>query len=108
LDIEHLRIEQGETRAVVGPSGAGKTSLINLLLRCFDPQEGNVSIDGIDIKRLGLHTLRHSIGLVEQSPILFQSTIFANIAYANSAATAEQLMTDSDTYRELAVNQMIT
>lgn len=91
LDIEHLKIEPGETIAVVGPSGAGKTSLINLLLRFFDPQEGSVLIDGIDIKRLGLHTLRGSIGLVEQSPVLFKSTIFDNIAYSNSGATAERV-----------------
>lgn len=91
LDIEHLKIEPGETIAVVGPSGAGKMSLINLLLRFFDPQEGSVLIDGIDIKRLGLHTLRGSIGLVEQSPVLFKSTIFDNIAYSNSGATAERV-----------------
>ena len=91
LDIERLKVEPGETIAVVGPSGTGKTSLINLLLRFFDPQQGSLLIDGIDIKRLKLHTLRHSIGLVEQSPILFKSTIFENIAYANSGATAEQV-----------------
>ncbi|MDH3891208.1 MAG: ABC transporter ATP-binding protein/permease [candidate division Zixibacteria bacterium] len=91
LDIERLNVQPGETVAVVGPSGAGKTSLINLLLRFFDPQKGSVLIDGIDIKRLGLHKLRGSIGLVEQSPVLFKSTIFENIAYANSGATAEQV-----------------
>jgi ATP-binding cassette subfamily B protein len=91
LDIERLKIEPGEIIAVVGRSGAGKTSLINLLLRFFDPQSGSVLIDGIDIKRLGLHMLRGSIGLVEQSPILFKSTIFDNIAYSNSGATAEQV-----------------
>lgn len=91
LDIEHLKIDPGETVAVVGASGAGKTSLINLLLRFFDPQKGSVLIDGIDIKRLGLHTLRGAIGLVEQSPVLFKSSIFDNIAYSNSGATAEQV-----------------
>ncbi len=91
LDVEQLKIEPGETVAVVGPSGGGKTSLINLLLRFFDPQQGRILIDSIDIKRLSLSTLRNSIGLVEQSPVLFRGTIFENIAYSNAEATAEDV-----------------
>jgi subfamily B ATP-binding cassette protein MsbA len=91
LDIGQLVIAPGETVAVVGPSGAGKTTLINLLLRFFDPQEGSVRIDDLDIRRMRLHSLRGSIGLVEQSPVLFKGTVFDNIAYANAAATKDEV-----------------
>jgi len=92
LDIGGLNIQPGETVAVVGPSGAGKTSLINLILRFFDPQEGSVLLDGIDIKRLRLHELRRSIGLVEQSPMLFKGTIFDNIAYSDADASTDEVV----------------
>jgi ATP-binding cassette subfamily B protein len=77
----NLLIEPGEVLALVGTSGAGKTTLINLLLRFFDPNQGRVLVDGIDIKTVTLDSLRHQIGLVPQDITLFSGNIAQNIAY---------------------------
>lgn len=77
----NLLIEPGEVLALVGSSGAGKTTLINLLLRFFDPNQGQVLVDGIDIKTVTLDSLRHQIGLVPQDITLFSGNIAQNIAY---------------------------
>jgi ATP-binding cassette subfamily B protein len=84
--IHHLtlKINSGEIIALVGHSGAGKTTLINLLLRFYDPQSGQVLIDGIDIRDVTLRSLRHQIGIVPQDTLLFSGTIAQNIAYGQT------------------------
>ena len=76
-----LRIEPGESVALVGVSGCGKSTIINLLLRFYDPQSGVVSLDGHDIKKLNIRWLRNQIGYVGQEPILFAGTVADNISY---------------------------
>ena len=87
----NLRIKAGETLGIVGGSGVGKTTLINLLLRFYDPTEGAILIDGEDIKNFKLRSLREKIGLVTQEPILFNDTIRNNIAYGKPEATGEEI-----------------
>ena len=76
-----LSIAPGESVALVGASGCGKSTIINLLLRFYDPQSGAVCLDGRDIKDLNIRWLRHQIGYVGQEPILFAGTVADNIAY---------------------------
>src|SRR5207245_8300239 len=66
--------------ALVGPSGAGKTTLVNLVPRFFDPDAGQITLDGVDLRRLRLRWLREQIAVVPQEPVLFADTIRANIA----------------------------
>lgn len=86
-----LTVEAGETIAVVGRTGAGKTTLISLLLRFYDPTEGEILIDGRDLRDLKISWLRHQIGVVLQDAILFHATIADNIAYARPGATRAQI-----------------
>lgn len=79
-----LTAKPGEMIALVGTSGAGKTTLINLLLRFYDPQGGKISIDTIDIQKVTLKSLRRQIGLVPQDIVLFSGTVAENIAYGHS------------------------
>ncbi len=88
----NLEIAPGETVAVVGPSGAGKTSLANLVLRFYDPTEGRVEIDGHDLREVTLHSLRQQIGLVPQETILFGGTIKENIRYGRADASDEEVV----------------
>lgn len=81
-----LEVPAGKTIALVGPSGAGKSTIINLALRFFDPQEGRVLIDGQDISRVAIASLRDSIALVTQDPVLFDESIRANIAYGSKGS----------------------
>ena len=87
-----LDIEPGEIVALVGPSGAGKTSLVNLIMRFYDPTEGRVEIDGRDVRGVTLHSLRSQIGLVPQETILFGGTIGENILYGRDGAREEEVM----------------
>jgi len=91
--IEDLSLEMrsGETVAVVGPSGAGKTTLVNLIMRFFDPSAGRVTSDGVDLRQIELKALRRYVSLVDQDPMLFKMSIFDNIAYANADATVEDV-----------------
>jgi ATP-binding cassette, subfamily B, bacterial MsbA len=82
----HFRAKMGEIVAVVGASGAGKSTLVNLLPRFFDPTEGRIRLDGMDLRDATLRSLRAQIGMVTQETILFDDTIAANIAYGQSAA----------------------
>ncbi len=79
-----LKINSGEYIGLVGTTGAGKSSLIKLLLRFYDPLKGAIKIDNINIKDINLNTLRKSIGLVNQDPFLFDGTIFDNLSYGLS------------------------
>jgi subfamily B ATP-binding cassette protein MsbA len=81
-----LRLRRGETVALVGPSGAGKTTLANLMLRFADPTAGAVRMDGHDLRELSLASVRRSIGLVTQETILFDDTVHANIAAGRADA----------------------
>ena len=82
-----LRIAPGETVALVGPSGAGKTTLASIIPRFWDVQEGRVTLDGTDIRKLRLADLREAVGLVPQETLLFSGTIRDNIAYGRPDAT---------------------
>jgi ATP-binding cassette, subfamily B, bacterial len=81
----------GDTVAVVGPTGAGKTTLTNLLIRFFDPQEGTITVDGVDIRQLTLSSLRDQFGVVLQEPLLFSGTIADNIRYGKLDADQSAL-----------------
>jgi len=89
-DID-FTVAPGEVIAIVGPTGAGKTTLVNLLPRFYDPQTGHVLIDGVDLRDLRLADLREQIGLVFQETFLFSDTVGNNIAYGASEATLEQI-----------------
>jgi len=86
-----MLIEGGSTVALVGHSGAGKSTIINLLPRFYDPKQGNVFVDGQNIKNVSLFSLRKNISLVSQDIILFDDTVKANIAYANLNASNEEI-----------------
>ena len=83
-----LAAKMGELVAIVGPSGAGKTTLVNLIPRFYDPTRGAVLIDGVDIRGVTLHSLRAQMGIVTQETILFDDTIYNNIAYGRSDISA--------------------
>jgi ATP-binding cassette, subfamily B, bacterial len=86
-------IEPGEMVGVVGHSGAGKTTLVNLICRFYDVQRGAIRIDGIDIRDLEMQEIRQQVGIVLQKPFLFRGTLAENIAYAKPDATREEIVT---------------
>jgi ABC-type multidrug transport system fused ATPase/permease subunit len=86
-----LKVAFGQTIALVGPNGCGKSTLVNLLPRFYDPQQGRVLIDGLDIRDVRRRSLRRQFGVVTQETILFNDTVFNNIAYGNRRATTEQV-----------------
>lgn len=87
----HLDIRKGQTVALVGQSGSGKTTLADLLPRFYDPQEGHITIDGIDIRELKTHDLRAMMGNVNQEAILFNDTFYNNITFGVEHATMEEV-----------------
>ncbi len=91
LNNINLSIRSGETVALVGPSGAGKTTICSLLPRFYDIQEGKITIDGVDTKKIKLDSLRSQIGIVQQDVFLFDGTIRENIAYGKLDATEEEI-----------------
>jgi ATP-binding cassette, subfamily B (MDR/TAP), member 1 len=88
----NLRIHAGRSQALVGASGSGKSTVISLIERFYDPCAGKVMIDGKDIRRYNLKSLRRKIGLVQQEPALFASSILDNIAYGEEGATEEEVI----------------
>ncbi len=92
IDGLDLQIEPGTSVALVGPSGAGKSTLFELLLRFYDPQEGAVQIDGVDIRQLDLQNLRSKIAIVSQLPAMFTGNVRDNIRYGRPDASDEEVM----------------
>src|SRR3954468_21953747 len=86
-----LDVEAGTTLALVGATGSGKTTLVQLLPRLYDPQRGAVLIDGADVRQVDLGSLRHSIAIVDDDPFLFSASVAENIAYARADASAEEI-----------------
>ncbi|KAA8591608.1 hypothetical protein FQN60_016982, partial [Etheostoma spectabile] len=84
----NLKVKKGETLALVGSSGCGKSTTIQLLERFYDPREGRVLLDNIDAKQLNIHWMRSQIGIVSQEPVLFDCTLAENIAYGDNSRTA--------------------
>ena len=87
-----IRIEPGQTVALCGPSGSGKSTVLNLLLRFYDPQQGNVTVDGHDLRTLSKESFRRHFSLVQQETFLFNDSIQDNIRYGHAEATMEQVI----------------
>jgi ATP-binding cassette subfamily B protein len=92
LEDFNLHVKPGETIALVGPTGAGKTTVINTLTRFYDVNQGSVKIDGIDVKDIDLTSLRKEVGVLMQDPFIFKGTIMDNIRYGKEDATDEECM----------------
>lgn len=92
FDNLSLKVSAGESLAVVGQSGSGKSTVVSLVMRFYDPNSGTVLIDGMDIKTLNLKSLRLNIGLVQQEPALFSTTVYDNIKYGNENASEIEIM----------------
>jgi ATP-binding cassette subfamily B protein/subfamily B ATP-binding cassette protein MsbA len=92
LDGVNVKIPFGETLAIVGPNGCGKSTLANLVPRFYDPTEGCVKLDGLDLRAVRRRELRSQIGLVTQETSLFDETVLANIRYGRPSATREEVI----------------
>jgi ATP-binding cassette subfamily B protein len=105
-----IDIKKGETSAIVGSTGSGKSTLIKLILRLYDSTSGEIKFDETDIKDLEIESLRNKIGLVSQDIFLFEGTVFENIAYGNLDATNEEVweaarLSESDKFINLLPNK---
>ncbi|XP_041936250.1 bile salt export pump [Alosa sapidissima] len=92
LDKLSLPVKSGETTAFVGPSGAGKSTAVQLIQRFYDPREGMVTLDGHDIRGLNIQWLRSLMGIVEQEPVLFATTIAENIRYGRPGVSSDDII----------------
>lgn len=90
LEGFNLHVKPGETIALVGPTGAGKTTVINMLTRFYDVKEGSVEIDGIDVRNATLDSLRKEVGVLMQEPFIFKGSVMENIRYGRPDATDEE------------------
>jgi ATP-binding cassette subfamily B protein len=93
LEETDLTVEPNQVIALIGPTGSGKSSLVNLIPRFYDVSQGSLSVDGIDIRRVDLPSLRRQIGIVLQTSLLFSATIAENIAYGRPDASPEEIET---------------
>ncbi|HPB65777.1 MAG TPA: ABC transporter ATP-binding protein, partial [Spirochaetales bacterium] len=91
LERVDLRVAAGETVAIVGPSGAGKTTLCSLIPRFYDIEEGSITVDGLDVREATIASLRQAVGLVQQDVILFSGSVRDNIAYGRLGASDEEV-----------------
>jgi len=91
LDGIDLAIAPGERVALVGPSGSGKSTIAALVSRFYDPEQGSVSVEGVDVRRLSLHSLRRQVGVVFEESFLFSDSVRANIAYGKPDATQDEI-----------------
>ena len=101
----NLQIPHGKTTALVGPSGSGKSSVLNLIPRFYDPDKGNVKIDNQDIKELTISSVRSSLALVSQEPVLFDMSIYDNILYGKPEASREEVI---DAAKAAAAHEFIS
>lgn len=92
----NLVIEPGDVVGIVGTTGSGKSTLINLLLRYYDHYEGQILVGGVDIRDIDMHYYRGNIGYVQQEPLMFHDTIYNNIAYGDSSFTADEIINAAD------------
>ena len=92
LDDVSFTVKPGETIALVGPTGAGKTTIVNLISRFYDIQKGSILIDGYDLKEVSLHSLRKQMGVMTQDNFIFHGTIRENIMYGKLDATEEEMI----------------
>lgn len=92
LNDVSFHINPGETIALVGPTGAGKTTIVNLISRFYDIQQGSIRIDGQDIKKVSIESLRQQMGIMTQDNFLFTGTIRENIAYGKLDATDDEII----------------
>ncbi len=92
LNDVSFHINSGETIALVGPTGAGKTTIVNLISRFYDVQDGTVSIDGYDVKKVSIQSLRRQMGIMTQDNFLFSGTVKDNIRYGKLDATDEEII----------------
>ncbi len=97
LEDFNLHVKPGETVALVGPTGAGKTTIINMLTRFYDVKEGDVKIDGVDVRDCTLDSLRKEVGVLMQEPFIFKGTILENIRYGRPNATDEECIKAAET-----------
>jgi ATP-binding cassette subfamily B protein len=102
LDRFDLAVAPGETVAIVGPSGAGKTTVFNLLLRFYDPEAGTIRIDGVDIRDLRFIDLRSALAIVPQEPVLFTASVAENIRYGRPDASDAEVRAAAETASALA------
>ena len=92
----NLTIEPGDVVGIVGTTGSGKSTLINLLLRYYDHYEGEILVDGVDIRKIDMEYYRSHIGYVQQEPMMFHDTIYNNIAYGDETFTADEVIHAAD------------
>jgi ATP-binding cassette, subfamily B, bacterial len=102
LDRFDLTVAPGETVAIVGPSGAGKTTVFNLLLRFYDPEAGTIRIDGVDIRDLRFADLRSALAIVPQEPVLFTASVAENIHYGRPDASDAEVRAAAETASALS------
>jgi ATP-binding cassette subfamily B protein len=104
LSDVNFKVKAGQTIAIVGPTGAGKTTFVNLIARLYDTDNGNIYVDGKDIKEWDLEALRKNIGYLIQDTFLFEDTIFNNLKYNNPRITEKQAL---QVFADLGVTQFI-
>ncbi len=88
----NFSIKKGEIAAFVGPSGAGKTTILNMVARFYDPQKGSISIDGSDLRKVSVKSLRRQLGIVTQETVLFNETVLANISYGKDEVPMDDVI----------------